>query len=71
MGYGAALGVTVRGPGARRQGCAPARAGAGLSLRTAPAHATRVAPAKGIWSIGAMRTGALGFGAWIILPLPM
>lgn len=33
-------------------------------------HATRVAPANGIWSTGASRTGADGFGAWIIWPLP-
>ena len=32
--------------------------------------ATRVAPANGIWSSGATRTGAEGFGAWIIRPLP-
>lgn len=35
------------------------------------AYATRAAPAKGIWSIGAIRTGAPGRGAWIICPLPM
>lgn len=50
--------------------------GDGTAARlTAPAapggfHATRVAPANGIWLIGARRTGALGFGAWIIWPLP-
>ncbi|GGV84622.1 hypothetical protein GCM10015535_29840 [Streptomyces gelaticus] len=35
------------------------------------AYATRVAPAKGIWSIGAIRTGDPVRGAWIIWPLPM
>ncbi len=34
-------------------------------------HPTRVAPANGISLIGATRTGAFGFGAWIIWPLPM
>ncbi|GDY76462.1 hypothetical protein SAVCW2_46020 [Streptomyces avermitilis] len=33
-------------------------------------HTTRVAPANGISSIGASRTGAVGFGAWIICPCP-
>ena len=40
--------------------------------RFAPAgsHTTRAAPANGIESTGARRTGAEGFGAWIICPLP-
>jgi len=33
-------------------------------------HTTRVAPANGISSSGASRTGAEGLGAWIICPLP-
>lgn len=41
-----------------------------MGLDREPPHATRVAPANGIWLIGARRTGALGFGAWIIWPLP-
>ncbi|GAA2406294.1 hypothetical protein GCM10010433_00990 [Streptomyces pulveraceus] len=43
----------------------------GRSGSESGAYATRVAPAKGIWSIGAIRTGAPGRGAWIICPLPM
>ncbi len=31
----------------------------------------RLAPAKGIWSIGATLTGAPGWGAWIMRPSPM
>ncbi|AZS73666.1 hypothetical protein DDE74_24350 [Streptomyces lydicus] len=33
-------------------------------------YAGRVAAANGIWSIGAIRTGAPGCGAWIIWPSP-
>ncbi|GGX04617.1 hypothetical protein GCM10010353_20260 [Streptomyces chryseus] len=33
-------------------------------------HAGLVAPANGIWSSGASRTGAPGRGAWIIWPSP-
>lgn len=38
---------------------------------TGRSHTTRVAPANGISSMGATRTGADGFGAWIIWPSPM
>lgn len=44
---------------------------AGCTGSETGAYATRVAPAKGIWSIGAIRTGDPVRGAWIICPLPM
>lgn len=43
----------------------------GHHVQVGAAQAGRAAPAKGIWSIGATRTGAPGRGAWIIWPLPM
>ena len=42
-----------------------------VSDRVLGRYAGRVAPANGIWSIGATRTGAPGRGAWIIWPPPM
>lgn len=47
--------------------------GEGVLARGVPGgrYATRVAPAKGIWSIGAIRTAVPGRGAWIIRPPPM
>ncbi|GAA2366561.1 hypothetical protein GCM10010246_69450 [Streptomyces cuspidosporus] len=55
----------------RRERYAAAAGGITRAGSRGRVHAGRVAPAKGIWSMGATRTGAPGRGAWIMRPSPM
>lgn len=72
LGHGATTGLTRSDPAGIGTGGSPGRRTArGPRPRRSGDHATRAAPAKGISVIGATRTGADGFGAWIIWPLPM